>query len=217
MFDYIGGFGRLNRDVKIYLLAFGLAAFAYFGIMGVLFNLYLTRLGFGAEFIGLLIGSGQLVWAILALPAGVIGVRIGLTRALVLAIALFTIGFSLVLLVEWLPRPWWELWLIGAWMILWFGAALLTVNGLPFLMAATAVGERAYAFSLQAAISALLAFSGSLVAGWLPGWLAGWMGTTLEDSAPYRLALWLAPATFALSWLLFAAIRPVAATSREDE
>ena len=125
MTAYFRAFGQLNRDVKLYLLAFGITAFGYFGIMGVLFNLYLARLGFGAEFIGLLIGSGQLVWAILALPAGAIGLRIGLTRALVLAIALFTVSFSLVLLVEWLPRSLWEGWLIGAWMILWLGAALL--------------------------------------------------------------------------------------------
>src|SRR5262245_56435164 len=115
MFDYFRAFGGLNRNVKLYVVGFGLAAFGYFGIMGVLFNLYLARLGFGAEYIGLLIGSGQLVWAILALPAGVIGMRIGLTRALVFAELLMALGFSLVLIVERLPRPLWEGSLIGAW------------------------------------------------------------------------------------------------------
>ena len=49
MTAYFHAFGRLNRDVKLFLAGFGLTAFAYFGIMGVLFNLYLARLGFGAS------------------------------------------------------------------------------------------------------------------------------------------------------------------------
>jgi MFS family permease len=217
MLDYIRAFGRLNRDVKLYLAAFGLAAFGYFGIMGVLFNLYLARLGFDAAFIGLLIASGQLVWAALALPAGAIGLRQGLTRALLLAQVLITVGFSLVLLVEWLPRPLWASWLVGGWMILWLGVALFTVNSLPFLMAATSPSERGHAFALQSAIIALLALAGSLVAGWLPGALAGWLGVTLDDPAPYRLALWLAPLTFGLATLLMAALRPMVAAGKEDE
>jgi hypothetical protein len=216
MFDYIRAFGRLNRDVKLYLAGSGLGSFAYFGVMGVLFNLYLMRLGFGPEFIGLLIGSGQLLWAVMALPASAIGMRIGLTRALVLAEALAAVGFSLVLLVERLPRPLWAGWLIGVWMIVWLGAALLTVNGVPFVMAVTSSAERAHAFSLHMALSALLGFAGSLVAGWLPGALAGWMGIPLDDPAPYRLALWIAPLGFALAGVLFWAIRPVAVVSKED-
>jgi predicted MFS family arabinose efflux permease len=42
------------------------------------------------------------------------------------------------------------------------------------------------------------------------------MGTTLDDPAPYRLTLWIAPLTYVLATLLFAAMRPVAATSKED-
>src|SRR5688572_1522644 len=103
MFAYFRGFGRLNRDVKFFLAAGGLTAFGYFGIISVLFNLYLVRLGFGPEFIGLLMGSGQLVWAILALPAAAIGLRFGLTRVMVLAEAAVALSVSLVLLVEWLP------------------------------------------------------------------------------------------------------------------
>jgi MFS family permease len=221
MLDYVRSFGRLNRDVKLYLAGFGVSAFGYFGVMGVLFNLYLARLGFGAEFIGLLIGSGQLLWAILALPAGAIGARIGLSRALLLSEAIMALGITLLLFVEWLPRPLWEGWLIATWMTLWLGAALFTVNGVPFLMAATSLEERTRAFSLQQAVVALCGLAGSLVAGWLPGALAGWMGITLDgsysDAAPYRVALWLAPASFVLATFLYIALRPVAAASRQGD
>ena len=68
----------LNRNFLLYMGGWAVTAFAYFGILGVLFNLFLLRLGFGAEFIGVLTGSGQLAWALCALPAGLYVRRFGL-------------------------------------------------------------------------------------------------------------------------------------------
>src|ERR671932_559453 len=79
------------------------------GNQAVLLNLYLLRLGLGAQFIGLLIASGQLTWAIAALPAGAIGQRLGLRATLILASALAALGMGLLLLVELLPRSLWTL------------------------------------------------------------------------------------------------------------
>src|SRR5260221_12419149 len=64
-----------NRSIHLWLLAFAAAGFTYFGVQAVLFNLYLLRLGFEPQFIGLLIGSGQLVFALAALPSGELGRR----------------------------------------------------------------------------------------------------------------------------------------------
>ncbi len=73
-----------NTSTWITMWYWALLAFAYFGLQGVLLNLYLLRLGFGLEFIGLLNGSGQLLWAAAALPSGALGRRIGLRPALIL-------------------------------------------------------------------------------------------------------------------------------------
>src|SRR5437870_10570516 len=88
-----------NSSVRLWLLTWALAAFGYFGLQGVLLNLYLLRLGFGPEFIGLLLGSGQLMWAIAAIPAGAVGRRIGLRTALLSGIVLLGVAFALRLLV----------------------------------------------------------------------------------------------------------------------
>mgnify|MGYP000897637234 CR=1 FL=1 len=53
------------------------------GLMAVLYNLYLLRLGFDARTIGLLGGLGALVWGLAALPAGLLSNRIGLRNSLV--------------------------------------------------------------------------------------------------------------------------------------
>jgi len=192
-----------NRGIWLFLLAWALTAFGYFGIQGVLLNLYLLRLGFGPEFIGLLIASGQIIWAVMALPAGAIGARIGLRAALITASVLLTLGMGMLLMVEAFPRSVWAIWLFGCWMLLWVGAALNTVNSIPYLMNVSAA-ERNHAFSAQGAVIGLMAFVGSLVAGLLPGLLVTWLGGSLDEPAPYRYALWLAPLVYALSIFVWA-------------
>jgi len=193
-----------NRGIWLFLLAWALMAFSYFGIQGVLLNLYLLRLGFGPEFIGLLIASGQIIWAVMALPAGAIGARMGLRAALITGSVLLTLGMGMLLMVEAFPRSVWAIWLFGCWMLLWVGAALNTVNSIPYLMNVSAAAERNHAFSAQGAVIGLMAFVGSLVAGLLPGLVIAWRGGSLDEPAPYRYALWLAPLVYALGVLVWA-------------
>src|SRR5580765_7290642 len=110
-----------NRNVRLFLIVWGLIAFAYFGVQGVLLNLYLLRLGFDTPFIGSLIASGQLAWALAALPAGAIGKRVGLRAALMVGNALVALGVALVLLVERLPQSEWTVWLYLGWILSWIG------------------------------------------------------------------------------------------------
>lgn len=204
------------RALALYLLAWGLMGFGYFGIQGVIFNLYLLRLGFGPEFIGLLTGSGQLIWALCALPAATIGRRVGARAALIAGIALSGTANGLVLAVELFPRPWWPAWLFGCWALLWASSALNSVNNIPYALGA--FGHlRNQIFPLQSAVMALLSFAGSLVAGAGPGLIAGWTGGSLADPAPFRAMLWLVPLVHLLSVLIFAAASPAAGAARRVE
>ncbi len=199
-----------NRGTIIVLLVTALDSFGYFGIQGVLFNLYLLRLGLGAELIGLLIASGQLTWAAVALPAGAVGRRFGLRVALVAGGALSALGMGLVLLVELLPGSLWLPWLFGSWSILWIGAALYSVNSPPYLMHVTTAATRHQAFAAQGAVIAFMGFGGSLAGGLLPGLFAAVTGASLAQPAPYRYALWAAPLAYLLCALLWCGAQPVA-------
>jgi MFS family permease len=179
-----------NRETSIFLLVSALDAFGYFGIQGVLLNLYLLRLGFGAEFIGFLIAGGQLIWAVAALPAGALSRRLGVRATLILAFVLAALG---ILLVEVLPQPLWTRWLFGCWAVLWIGSALYSVNGPPYVMGVTTAETRHQAFTAQGVVLAFMGSVGSVVAGWLPGLVVRWMGGSLDHPTPYRVALWLAP------------------------
>ena len=200
-----------NRNVRLFLIVWALIAFAYFGVQGVLLNLYLLRLGFDTPFIGSLIASGQLAWALAALPAGAIGKRVGLRAALMAGNALVALGVALVLLVERLPQNEWTVWLYSGWILSWIGAALVTVNSIPFLMYASTAAARNHAFAAQGAVIALLGFVGSVVAGFLPGMFAGWLGRSLDQPAPYVYPLWLVVLAHLLCIGAWALTRPVTA------
>jgi MFS family permease len=195
---YLNAIKQFNRDALLFFLLWASVAFAYFGVQGVLVNLYLLRLGYGPEFIGFLYGAGQVVWAVFALPAGAIGARIGLKNAQIIAQVVTALGAFMFIMVEMLPTGWWQAGFMISWMVLWVGAALGAVNSAPYLMAVTTPETRSYAFPLQQAVMALSGAVGSLAAGWLPGVFALRSGLNLEQPEPYRLALLLAPAAYLL-------------------
>ncbi len=188
------------------LAVFALGGFAYFGVQAVLLNLYFLRLGFGADFIGPLIGLGQLIWAVTALPASLVGKRFGTRPALLAWQALLGLGLALILSVESLPVAGRPAWLVFGWSVYWVGSALGAVNVNPFLMRVTTAETRNQVFSAQVAVFACLGFVGSAIAGILPALMLNVTGGTLDDPAPFRMALWLAPVAHGLAFLLLAGI-----------
>jgi predicted MFS family arabinose efflux permease len=191
--EYWQAMRAFSPSLRRLLLAMVLIFITGFGLIPVLQNLYLLRLGFDVQFIGLLVGLGQVVWAAAALPAGLLSNRIGLRNGLMLGYALFGAALALLLLVESRPAPQWREWLMASQVIFWLGTALVTVNIPPYLMAVTGEQERRYAFAALSATIPAMALVGSLIGGVLPGLFASRLGANLDQPAPYRLALWLGP------------------------
>jgi MFS family permease len=217
MFASLAMFRHFHRDVRVYLLTWSLLAFGYLGVWSVLFNLYLLRLGYGPQFIGLLIGAGQLVWAVGALPAGAVGARIGNRNGMALGISVLGVATAVLLINEILPAAAQAPWLIGGWMLSWAGASLLQVNAAPYVMKMAKPAERPHIFTLQQALLALLAFLGALVAGILPGILANRMGISLDAPAAYRYALWLTPLFYLLAVVLILQAQPDTPVRRQSK
>ncbi len=78
--NYWQAYGRFNRDVRLALSTNALVGFAMTGVLGVLFNLYLLRLGFDAVYIGLVAGISSIARAVACLLAGSVGTRWGARR-----------------------------------------------------------------------------------------------------------------------------------------
>lgn len=162
------------------------------GIPAVVLNLYLLRLGYGPEFIGVFNGMSSLGFALSCLPAGALGARLGSRRAMSEGLIVTMLGYLLLPLAETLPL------LMGAWLIamrlmIGFGMALFFVNARPFVMALAHPRMRGHIFSMRSAVQPLGGFAGSLLAGFLPGFFARLYHTTLDHPLPYRLPLLIAP------------------------
>jgi MFS family permease len=180
-----------NRNIRLFLVGWGLNAFAFFGVQGVLLNLYLLRLGFDTRSIGYLIAAGEIVWALAALPAGAVGRKLGPRIASVAGSLLDFAGLALLLLARSVPHP--IAWMYAGWMIFWIGAALLTVNSIPFVQQASPEEDRGFAFASLGIVVALMGFLGSAVAGWLPVAFAQRLSVSLGQPDPYWYPLWLVP------------------------
>ena len=197
-----------SRDLRIFLVTTVLVAMAWDGLRVVLLNLYVLRLGYGPESVGLINSTGGLAFALMCLPAGALGTRYGSRRLLIAGLGLLSIGFLLLPVAEPLTAAWRTASLMTTTLLAWFGYALYVVNGLPFMMEATGSQERNLAFSVHIALFPIAAFAGSLLGGFLPGMIAGLLGTSLEEAAAYRFPLWLAALLLVPGVLVLLPARP---------
>ncbi len=194
--SYIQALRTFHHDVLLYLLTTALIGFTIDGgIYSVVFNLYLLRLGYGPELVGQVNSAGMLIFALGSLPAGALGARFGNRRVLIVGLTIILAGCTLLPLAEFVPAPWPIRALFAAYIIVNTGMALFFVNGAPYLMGITQVGERNHVFSVQSAIWSFAAFAGSLLAGFLPSSFALLFNHSLAEPAPYRYPLFLVAIT----------------------
>ncbi|MGQ9555826.1 MAG: MFS transporter [Anaerolineae bacterium] len=201
--DYLRTVRGFNRNVRLLFVAKALLWLGGYGMWMVLFNLYLLRLGFGPEFIGLANACGLLGEAAIALPSSEIGRRCTSRRAMILGQVVCLVSFAALGFAWLLPHELRAGWLLVNCLLSSLGIAITLVNMTPFLMGATSREECNHAFSVFSAITTASGFLGALVGGLLPGLFASLMGETLAQPGPYGMALFVAalfliPSTFAL-------------------
>ena len=214
---YLQKLRLFSRNARLILIVYAVPGFTYFGIISVLLNLYLLRLGYGPEFIGLFNGISWLIFTVSCLPAGAIGMRLGSRRTMIIGMSLEIVGFGLLTLVEFMPTTLWTGWLLVTNSLSYLGGGLWSVNATPFLVGSTTSEERDHAFSVRMAMMPLSGFAGSLVGGVLPGLLAANLGFSLDSPAPYRYPLWIAVAVYCIALpALFATREVSAAQGRES-
>ena len=183
----------MSREVRLYLVGWGVVGFAVLnGIQPVLFNLYLLRLGYGIEFVGLVNAVGLLAYALFAFPSGLISNRFGVRRTMTAGVALCALGFGLQPAAELMPGVGQDAWIVAFQLLGTVGLSLFFVNSQPFLTDATGPQERNHAYSMRMAIGTASGFLGSLVGGVLPDLFAPLVGRSLSHPAPYRYSLLVA-------------------------
>ena len=189
---YVRKMRLFSRNMRLCLIFIAIFGFCVFGIYFLLFNLYVLRLGYGPEYVGLVISAWGLLGAIASIPAGLLAGRIGSRRTMIVGACVGIAGYVAVLLGEALPRPTQGLW-IGVWFALTgLGQGLLMTAIGPFMISATTTEEFDHAFASYTALLRLGGFLGSLTGGLLPGLFASLLGQSLDAPVPYRYPLLLA-------------------------
>lgn len=202
--------GVASPAIVRYLAAVALVGFAVDGgVYSVLLNLFLLRLGFGPEQIGLVNAAGTLVFALASLPSGVLGERWGSRRAMLLGLGLMVAGGSLLPLADALAPGARLPWLLTQIGVLYLGLAIFFVNTAPFVLELIDGEQRTQVLAIQTAMLSLAAFGGSLVGGLLPPLVASLSGSTLEEPGPYGVALMVAGIGLILAFLALRGVAPI--------
>ncbi len=184
---------QLNRDVRLYLLASAIVGFTIFGgVETVILNLYLLRLGYGSKFIGWVNATGALTNTLVAMPAGVLGLRISRRHMMMAGMLLMATGLGALPFAEYLPEHMMRSWLLATRGVSYLGMGIFQIGGTPFLIGATRPEERNHAYAFHTAIGPLAGLAGGLIGGLLPSIFAGLSGVALTDTSPYRQTLWVA-------------------------
>ena len=131
---YVQQLRSFPRDVRLFLITAVLEGFSITGIRTVLFNLYLLRLGYGTEFVGLANAVGWVALSGFSPIAGAIGTRWGTRRALLGGVALMSVGTGLLPIAESVPAGWQVIWLLVCTILTYLGLALYFVNGVTFVL-----------------------------------------------------------------------------------
>ncbi len=200
---------HFNPQARLFFIVLVGMCFVVDGVYTVLLNLYMLRLGYGTEFIGLVNAVGLLTFACVSLPAGILGSRLSTTLLMKAGAAISVVGGVLLPQAELLPPGLREVWLVALYALMLSGFSLFFVNGAPYLLNVVDTALKHRAFALKTAGWSLAGFAGSLLGGVLPGIIAAPLGATLTEPAPYRLTLTMSGVVMALAALCLLRVRPL--------
>ncbi len=200
--DYANRLRRFSPNARLFLLSVFLVGVAS-SIFSLFLNIYLLRLGYKQDFIGVMAAIPPLVTALLAVPAGMLGDSLGHRRTLIIGIALSGLGaLGLVIFTQS------EL-LVFSIGVLGLGGALLQVVSAPFMIEESQEHERTHLFSVQFALQTLSGFFGSFVGGALPPLFARGLAVAESTAIVYRWTLGVGVALVGLSIVPLVRMRPV--------
>jgi MFS family permease len=183
-----------NRNTHLFLLSTSIYYLGA-GIFFLVFNIYIVEgLHYSKYFLGLLLSASSFSSAIFALPAGIIGDRIGRKRCLLTGMTIIALSMGFLTHVTSQPV------LIAANGLLGLGNTMAFVSFAPFMMENTSPRERVHLFSVNGALLTAGYTAGAYIGGELPSILS------LPQPEQLRITLLIAVvfsagAVFPLLWL----------------
>lgn len=198
--DYARQFQRFQRNARLYLINSVLSGVTT-GILLVLYNLYLVSLGYGTDFVGLVLFVGTIGGGIAIFPAGFCVDRLRSKTLLIASnLLIAAAGVGQILFRQPVPL------LISAFLA-GVGLALILVINAPFLTRNSEPQERSHLFSMNISLGLITLVLGEFIGGVLPLWFRSisWLMSPLPTWASALLASQPNPRSYQLA-LLFAGL-----------
>jgi MFS family permease len=173
-----------------------------FGASDLLFNLYLTRLGYREDFIGLVNAVTQLVWAGAAATAGALAERWSARRVLIVGALIFALGYAGRGIVT---APWL---IILTFSVGCVGGGWVFAIGMAYIAEYTTTAKRLGAIALYTMASSLSTTLGSIGGGWLPDLFTRISGGQESGAGAIRITLLLSAGIMFLSVLPLFGVGP---------
>lgn len=173
-----------NHNVQSFFV-YGALINAGMALFSLLFNLYLLRLSYQEDFIGLVASMAPLATGLLALPVGMLSDRFGRKPFLVasgLLLAISQLGACLMTS----PTALLAFSFIGG-----IATSFIWVNHVPFLSDNAHSSRRAEALVIWSALQVAIRMLLSLAGGFMPGVMAYFIGASTEMPEPFRYSLLL--------------------------
>lgn len=189
--SYISRIRHFSHNARAYVAYYFLLS-VHLGIYGVIFNLYILRLGFKEDLLGLMLAIVFISTGLAAVPAAFLCDRIGRKNTLLFSVLVTSSALLLLYTITSLD------WLLALSAIYGIGTAFYTVAGSPFLMENSTSDERMHLFSVNSAMSQAAYIVGCMAGGALPGLLSV-AGVDAASPEVYRYTLFLSLVVIALS------------------
>ncbi len=198
-----------TRNARLYLTG-SIMLGIVMGIFQLLFNFYVLSLGYNQEVLGTLVSFRSATSLIGAIPAALLGNKIGKRNAFITGNLLLGLAIAMILLFPGIA-------LFRAMNALIGMAQTLSAVGMgPFLMENSSDYERTYLFSVASGINMTAISIGEWVGGYLPTWFGGLLSVANTTTQAYSATLALICIGSALSVIpfLFISNKYIASSNR---
>jgi MFS family permease len=171
------------------------------GIYGVIFNLYVLKLGYREDFLGLLLAIMFVTTGLFAIPAAMLCDHIGKKKTLLLSSLLLAGALAVLYTITSSSM------LMAMSVIYGVASAFSVVAASPFLAENSTRDERMHLFSMNSVLYNFASIVGNLGGGVLPGILILTIGLDAVSVLPYRYTLYLSFVAVLLTLLPILAIK----------
>ncbi|MDI6897342.1 MFS transporter [Methanocella conradii] len=165
-------------------LAYNFLTSLYVGIASVIFNLYIIRLGYNEQFLGLIISVTMIATGLFAFPAAQVCGWIGSKKSLLASCIVSTVvSFLLYVMTS-------REWLLMLSLLSGIFSTVPVIIAAPFMVENSTAEDRIYLFSFNFALFVVATVLGMAIGGYLPQVWSSAFGVDGGSALSYRYTLY---------------------------